>query len=85
MADDFDRARDYLGATKAMKDAGYDASDGTSDQFQAGYRSGRDASNPDLPTTTQDVVDRIRNEYPRDPDQARPYRDGYAAGANRNK
>ena len=85
MADDFDQAGKTLASQKALKDAGRDASDGNADHFHAGFASGRDASNPDLPTTTKDVVDRVRREYPGDTDGRAAYRDGYAAGANRNR
>lgn len=83
---DFEAGREAMEKEAARKDAGRDRADDTASDFDAGWAAGREASDPNSPTTSRDVVDRVRREY-RDLDAAQraAYREGYAAGANRNR
>lgn len=75
-----------IGKEGARKAVGRDRSDNTASDFDSGYAAGRQASDPDSPTTTKDVVDRVRNEYAGlNEEQRAAYRDGYASGSNRNR
>ena len=83
---DLKKGGEAMAKEAARKAAGRDKSDDTGSDFDAGWRSGREASDPDSPTTAQDVVNRVRKDYKNlNKEQRAAYRDGYASGANRNR
>ena len=83
--DELKKGVDVLGKEAARKAAGRDKSDMTASDFDAGYGAGQDASDLDSPTTAKDVVERVRREYKGNEEERAAYREGYAAGANRNR
>lgn len=83
---DFDKGAEVMEQESSRKAAGRDRVDDTASDFDAGWRAGRDASDPDNQTTARDVVSRVRDDYKDlNEDQRAAYRDGYASGANRNR
>jgi hypothetical protein len=83
MGNDFEKG---LGAIKKNRDRNEKGHAATEhrESFDAGWDTGRQASDPNDPSTAGDVRKKVRGEYkPLDPNARKAYREGYASGSDR--